>query len=460
MSSRPERRTGLIDERIKYLWESTDFTTAVFKSLTGYAIIAADFDGNIIAYNKGAEKIYGYSAEDVIGKENIETLFPHSFLEEGGLQKIISDLMDRETISYEGKKKRKNNELFPAIILFTLTKDSEGKMVGLVEIVEDLTERKAAEEKIKRLNDDLSKWANDLEDAYLKLQILNRELVQRRKEADAAKLQADAANKAKSDFLANMSHELRTPLNSIIGFSEVLTDRFFGELNEKQAEYVKNVYESGKHLLNLINDILDLSKVEAGKTELELCRFPVKDAVFAAMTMLKEKAMKHGIDLNLDIASDADIEIEADERKLKQIMFNLLSNAVKFTNDGGKVSVSARRVGSSAFGVRSPEFGVGSSEKERIYSELRTQYSELDRDFIEISVSDTGIGIKKDDMQKLFKEFSQIESAYTKSHEGTGLGLILTKKMIELHGGRICVESVFGKGSSFCFVIPVERGQQ
>lgn len=292
---------------------------------------------------------------------------------------------------------------------------------------------------------------------------LEEKVKERTKELEIAKLYAEAANKAKSDFLANMSHELRTPLNSVIGFSEVLSDRFFGELNEKQAGYVKNIYESGKHLLNLINDILDLAKVESGMIMLEPGTFPLKNVLFTAMTMLKEKSIKHNIDMNLEIEPDADMEIEADERKLKQILFNLLSNAVKFTNDGGSVHVHARKVQSSELGVQrekevqSSAFGVGSSEKERIYSGLRTHYSELNMDFIEISVSDTGIGIKKEDMPMLFKEFSQIESAYTKSHEGTGLGLILTKRMIELHGGRIWAESEFGKGSAFIFAIPCRQ---
>ncbi|MBI4826048.1 MAG: PAS domain S-box protein [Nitrospirae bacterium] len=240
-------------------------------------------------------------------------------------------------------------------------------------------------------------------------------------------LAAESANKAKSDFLANMSHELRTPMNSIIGFSEVLEDGLYGELNQNQKEYVNNILTSGRHLLSLINDILDLSKVEAGKLDLELNRSLLKDILNASMTMLKEKAMKHGIRLRLEIGSDADIEIDTDDRKLKQIMFNLLSNAIKFTPDGGSVSVQAKRV------------------------------EMVGRELIEISITDTGIGIKSEDIPKLFTEFMQLESAYTKNHEGTGLGLALTKRLIELHGGKIWVESEFGKGSIFTFVIPVRQ---
>jgi signal transduction histidine kinase len=200
----------------------------------------------------------------------------------------------------------------------------------------------------------------------------------------------------------------------------------FGKLTDKQNEFVGYVIDSGKHLLNLINDILDLSKVEAGKVELELSQFDMRETLQGALGMFTEKAMKHGITMTLELAPDMDTAIQADERRLKQILFNLLSNAVKFTPDGGGVSLQARQ----------------STAQE-----------------MEISVSDTGIGMKAEDMPKLFHEFSQIESAYDKNYEGTGLGLALSRKLVELHGGRIWVESDFGQGSRFTFVIPVRQGE-
>lgn len=199
--------------------------------------------------------------------------------------------------------------------------------------------------KLKRLSDELSQSNEEL-------QSLNEELQAQRQELAEANIRLEAASRAKSDFLANMSHELRTPLNSIIGFSEILQDRLYGELNEKQHEYIEDILSSGRHLLSLINDILDLAKVESGKIELELSSFPLKEVLNTSMVMFKEKAMKHEISLNLDMAPEADIEIEADMRKLKQVMFNLLSNAVKFTPDGGSISVRTRRVRSSELGVR------------------------------------------------------------------------------------------------------------
>lgn len=248
-----------------------------------------------------------------------------------------------------------------------------------------------------------------------------------------AKSAADAANQSKSDFLANMSHELRTPLNAIIGFSEVLEDRLYGDLNDRQKNYVRHIYSSGKHLLSLINDILDLSKIESGKMELEVSRFPIRTVLDASLVMLREKAMKHGIALSADVQPDADIHLMADERKIKQILFNLLSNAVKFTPDGGRVTLRARMATVD-----------NKSGPQRM---------------LEVCVEDTGIGIKTEDLPRLFGAFTQLHSSVlTKENEGTGLGLALTKSLVELHHGSIRVESEYGQGSRFYFTLPVSQG--
>ncbi|MEO8537253.1 MAG: GAF domain-containing protein [Betaproteobacteria bacterium] len=229
----------------------------------------------------------------------------------------------------------------------------------------------------------------------------------------------EVANQHKSEFLANMSHELRTPLNAIIGFSEVLLERMFGELNDKQDDYLKDIHSSGRHLLSLINDILDLSKIEAGKMELEPSVFGVPDALQSASMLVRERAQRHGISLSIEVNSDVTL-ISADERKFKQIVVNLLSNAVKFTPDGGSVFVRARRAGSG----------------------------------IEVAVADTGIGIAPQDQERVFEEFRQAGGDYLTKQEGTGLGLALVRRFVELHGGAIVLKSEVGKGSTFTFTLP------
>ncbi len=231
--------------------------------------------------------------------------------------------------------------------------------------------------------------------------------------------QLEIASQHKSEFLANMSHELRTPLNAVIGFSEVLLEKMFGDVNEKQEEYLNDILTSGKHLLNLINDILDLSKIEAGKMELEPSTIDIRQLLEGSLTVVKERAHAHGIALSLDMTDDLDTLI-ADERKAKQIIFNLLSNAVKFTPDNGKVGIRARKVA----------------------------------DAVEISVWDTGIGITPEDQQRVFEEFQQAGHTLTGKPEGTGLGLTLTRKFVELHGGTMRLDSAPGKGSTFTFKLP------
>jgi PAS domain S-box-containing protein len=240
-----------------------------------------------------------------------------------------------------------------------------------------------------------------------------------------AKERAEAANRAKSEFLANMSHELRTPLNAIIGFSDLMLDGSPGEINDEQACYLNNVVESGHHLLNLINGLLDLAKVEAGKTELELSTVNVGKVVGQCMTMVQEMAIKHRIALNLNVEPDLEeMEIQADEVKLKQILYNLLSNAAKFTPEGGEISVHAR----------------------------------TDRSQILVSVTDTGIGVRPEDQSRIFEMFEQVDSSYTRNAQGTGIGLALTRSLVQLHGGRIWVESEGNnKGSTFHFCIPLRE---
>jgi len=230
--------------------------------------------------------------------------------------------------------------------------------------------------------------------------------------------QLEVASQHKSEFLANMSHELRTPLNAIIGFSEVLSERLFGEMNEKQSEYVRDITESGRHLLSLINEILDLSKIEAGRMELDLAEFDLGTAIGNTLTLVRERAERRGIRLSCAI-DDEVTTIHADERKVKQVLLNLLSNALKFTPEGGAI-------------------------------EITTRVADV---MVEVSVTDTGVGIAPEDLETVFDEFRQVGSA-SKKIEGTGLGLAISRKFVELHGGRIRVTSTPGTGSTFAFTLP------
>ncbi|MDD5035138.1 MAG: ATP-binding protein [Methylococcaceae bacterium] len=255
----------------------------------------------------------------------------------------------------------------------------------------------------------------------------NLELLAKTEEIARQNLMLEEASRLKSEFFANMSHELRTPLNAIIGFSELLKDGMMGELSPQQHEQISLVYSSGQHLLALINDSLDLSKVEAGRMSLELADINLPFLLQNGLLMVREMAAKHRIQLALEIEPGLET-LTADERKLRQVLYNLLSNAVKFTDEGGRVSVTMRRSHRDAGAVA------------------------------EIAVEDTGIGIAEADLDKLFRPFFQLDVSLARRHEGTGLGLVMVKRLMELHGGGVEVMSELGKGSRFLVWLPLNRG--
>lgn len=354
------------------------------------AIILADNSGTIISWNKSAANIFLYSEEEVIGKP-LTILVPERYRDAHltGLMRVTSSGKSNvigKIVEMCGL--RKDGTEFPIELSLATWKKEKGTFYS--GIIRDITERKKTEQVL-------------LENARLAY-----------------------ASKAKSEFLACMSHELRTPLNAIMGFSELLKQAVPGELNRQQERYVNHILTSSRNLLSLISDILDLSKVEAGKIDLVIEKMSVPETINEAIILIKENAVKHNVLLKKEL--DPQLEfIEADKARLKQVLFNLLSNAVKFSKkEEGTVTIAAKK----------------------------------EMDMARFSVSDTGIGIRKEDMGKLFKTFEQLDSGISRTYGGTGLGLAISKKLVEMHGGKIWAESKFGEGSTFTFLVPIESKKQ
>jgi len=357
--------------------------------------------------NHGALQQLGFDSEEMlnmtpldIGAAPDEASF-RALLE--ALQKLAQD--GRITArTYEATHKRKNGELYPVEVSlqFIALRDKSSRFVA---VVRDISERKKIEAGLVQAHDEA-------------------ELA--RAEAEHARDEAERANLAKSEFISSVSHELRTPLNAIIGFSKLLLNPRIGPLNEDQKDYMTDVVQGAEHLLQLINDILDIAKIEAGKLVLNAAPFVLSELLEQSLTIVREKALAHNLSLKTDFADRVlDLPpVVADQRKVKQIMYNLLSNAVKFTPDGGTVSVVAR---------------LEEDENQRLV----------------ISVKDSGIGIPEEDQERVFGAFEQVDSSYARQQQGTGLGLALTRRIVELHGGEIWLQSAPDEGSTFSFSLPL-----
>ena len=369
---------------------------AIFNS-ANFSSIATDAKGVIQIFNVGAERMLGYTAAEVMNKITPADISdPQEVIARAealsleldtpitpGFEALVFKASRGIEDIYELTYIRKDGSRFPALVSVTALRDAQNAIIGYLLIGTDNTARKQA-------------------------------------------IELEYASRMKSEFLANMSHELRTPLNGIIGFTEFLIDEKPGPLRPKQKEYLSDVLNSARHLLQLINDVLDIAKVEAGKMELHPETFPVRKAVEEVATVIKSIAQKKRIAVGIEVSDGLDA-VTLDQHKFKQVLYNLLSNAVKFSDEGGQVDLHVRR---------------------------------LDPHRLEVQVRDTGIGIKAEDINRLFAEFEQLDSGIARRFEGTGLGLALTKKIVEFQGGHIGVESEQGKGSVFTVVLPVMMGKE
>jgi PAS domain S-box-containing protein len=359
------------------------------------AIIEIDRDGRIVLLNLVTEKMFGYSREELLGKP-VEVLVPegvragHARYRESYWNHPATRPMG-SGLSLEGC--RKDGTRFPVEISLSPVRSEEG--LRITAVIRDTSERKRAEDQLRAMRENYTR----------ELELRNREV--------------ERANQLKSEFLASMSHELRTPLHTVIGFAELLGEEIEGPLNEKQKRFINHIHKDSMHLLELINDILDLSRVESGRLRMERETFDVAQSVEEALASIRPGATAKSLSIGADIAVST--AIYADRVRFKQILYNLLSNAVKFTPEQGKIRVEAH----------------------------------LRDEFVEITVSDTGIGIPKEQLEAIFDKFYQVGATTKGVREGTGLGLAITKALVENHGGRIWVKSELGKGSRFTFTIAI-----
>lgn len=400
-------RKQIEDERMKLdqrLRDQHFYTRSLLESNID-ALMTTDPRGIITDINKQMEALTGCTRDELIGAP-FKNYFTDPTRAQAGIDRVLSE---GKVTNYELTARDRNGALTVVSYNATTFHDRDRKLQGVFAAARDMTELKQFEHELQQKNAEL-----------------------------------EAASKMKSEFLANMSHELRTPLNAIIGFSEVLRDGLLGDLTEKQRGFIGDIFSSGTHLLSLINDILDLSKVEAGKMMLDLDPVEVPPLFMNSLSIIREKAAARQVRLTMD-ASGAPASLLLDARKLKQIVYNLLSNAVKFTGDGGTVSLHARKVERAAVGQLTPG-KVG-----RTFPLVSEEFAE----FLEIEVRDSGIGIPEDGLDRLFKPFSQVDSGLARKFEGTGLGLVMVKLLAELHGGTVAVESTFGEGSAFTVWLPV-----
>ncbi len=433
LPEQPQSRAEKIVEfkRQKTLLKTGALQDAIFNSAY-FSSIATDEKGVIQIFNVGAERMLGYAAADVVNRitpadisDPVELITRAAALSleldtpiTSGFEALVFKASRGIEDIYELTYIRQDGSRLSAMVSVTALRNRHDTIIGYLLIGTDNTARKQEEAERKG-------FERALEEKNLEL---------------------EHASHMKSEFLATMSHELRTPLNAVIGFSEALKDGLVGEMSETQREYIGDIFTSGQHLLSLINDILDLSKVEAGMMELELESVELAGLLANSLLIVREKAALQRIQLKLECPDNLG-HLKLDLRKTKQIVYNLLANAVKFSEHGSSVTLTVRQVSREQVGQIPGDWPVYRfALPESLYPQ-----------FLELSVSDTGIGIAEDDMGKLFKAFSQIDSSLARKFEGTGLGLAMVKQLAELHGGSVAVASREGCGARFVAWLPLHR---
>ncbi|HUF65740.1 MAG TPA: PAS domain S-box protein, partial [Gemmatimonadaceae bacterium] len=400
-------RQQIEDERMKLdqrLRDQHFYTRSLIESNID-ALMTTDPRGIITDVNKQTEALTGCTRDELIGAP-FRNYFTDPACAEAGIHQVLAE---GKVTNYELTARARDGTLTVVSYNATTFHDRDRKLQGVFAAARDVTERKRFEKALGQKN-------AELEDA----------------------------SRMKSEFLANMSHELRTPLNAIMGFSELLADGLVGDMTEKQRGFIGDIFSSGKHLLSLINDILDLSKVEAGKMMLDLESVQMSSLFANSLSIVRERAAARQINLSMD-APETLGSIHADGRKVKQIVYNLLANAVKFTGEHGNVALRASRVPRAEVGAPCTSWPA------RTFPLAESGFQE----FLRITVTDTGIGISRDELQHLFKPFNQIDSSLARKFEGTGLGLAMVKLLAELHGGTAAVESAVGEGSCFTVWLPL-----
>ncbi len=375
-------------------------------------IMVTDRRGIITEFNKGGENMLGYSQKEVVGKHASE-FYINPEERDDILEKLKND---KFVANYETQLRKKDGSTVDISLTISRIMDKNGDIIGTIGISKDITDIKLQEKRLKELNENLE-----------------NKVIERTKQLEESNKELRRANELKSKFIANMSHELRTPLNAIIGYSDLLKDS--SDLSEKHKKYTNNILVSGKHLLQLINNILDISKIEAGMFTLEYSVFSIKEAIDEAIIVLKSLAGKKNLAITVDYECSEDYKLYSDRIKFKQVIYNLLSNAIKFSFENTEIKIVCKNV-SSAINIK-----------------LETPHDKL-FEYIQIDVINSGIGIDDNFKNKIFEEFTQADNNYSRQYEGTGLGLALTKKIIELHGGHISFESVKNGLTDFTFILP------